>query len=83
MDGVASMVDEVQVEVSFPDGTKLVTIHNPIEDNGKLTPGEYILKNEDIILNTNKESISIKVSNKGDRPIQVGSHFHFLKSIHS
>lgn len=79
MDGVASMVDEVQVEVSFPDGTKLVTIHNPIEDNGKLTPGEYILKNEDIILNANKESISIKVSNKGDRPIQVGSHFHFFE----
>lgn len=79
MDGVASMVDEVQVEVSFPDGTKLVTVHNPIEDNGKLTPGEYILKNEDIILNANKESISIKVSNKGDRPIQVGSHFHFFE----
>ena len=30
MEGVASMVNEVQVEVSFPDGTKLVTIHNPI-----------------------------------------------------
>lgn len=79
MDGVASMVDEVQVEVSFPDGTKLVTIHNPIEDNGKLTPGEYILKDEDITLNANKESISIKVLNKGDRPIQVGSHFHFFE----
>ncbi len=75
MEGVASMVDEVQVEVSFPDGTKLVTIHNPIEDNGKLTPGEYILKDEDITLNANKESISIKVTHKGDRPIQVGSHF--------
>ncbi len=79
MEGVASMVDEVQVEVSFPDGTKLVTIHNPIEDNGKLTPGEYILKDEDITLNANKESISIKVTHKGDRPIQVGSHFHFFE----
>ncbi len=30
MDGVADMVDEVQVEATFPDGTKLVTVHNPI-----------------------------------------------------
>lgn len=30
MDGIASMVDEVQVEATFPDGTKLVTVHNPI-----------------------------------------------------
>ncbi|MDK9706282.1 MAG: urease subunit gamma [Desulforhopalus sp.] len=30
MDGVAEMVEEVQVEATFPDGTKLVTVHNPI-----------------------------------------------------
>ena len=30
MDGISEMVDEVQVEAVFPDGTKLVTIHNPI-----------------------------------------------------
>ncbi|MBW7470893.1 urease subunit gamma [Marinobacter sp. F4218] len=30
MDGIADMVDEVQVEATFPDGTKLVTVHNPI-----------------------------------------------------
>ncbi|NNC55690.1 MAG: urease subunit gamma, partial [Pseudomonadales bacterium] len=30
MDGVAELVDEVQVEATFPDGTKLVTVHNPI-----------------------------------------------------
>ncbi|MEJ0026277.1 MAG: urease subunit gamma [Rhizomicrobium sp.] len=30
MDGVAEMIDEVQVEATFPDGTKLVTVHNPI-----------------------------------------------------
>ncbi len=32
MDGVASMIDEVQVEATFPDGTKLVTVHHPIVD---------------------------------------------------
>lgn len=30
MDGIAEMVDEVQVEATFPDGTKLVTVHSPI-----------------------------------------------------
>ena len=30
MDGVAELIDEVQVEATFPDGTKLVTVHNPI-----------------------------------------------------
>ena len=79
LDGVAYMLHEVQVEATFPDGTKLVTIHNPIQDNGKLKPGEYILKDEDILLNVNKECISLKVSNQGDRPIQVGSHFHFFE----
>lgn len=31
MDGIAEMIDEVQVEATFPDGTKLVTVHNPIK----------------------------------------------------
>ncbi|MDP5325271.1 MAG: urease subunit gamma [Litorivicinaceae bacterium] len=32
MDGIAAMVDEVQVEATFPDGTKLVTVHHPIQE---------------------------------------------------
>lgn len=32
MDGVADMINEVQVEATFPDGTKLVTVHNPIRE---------------------------------------------------
>lgn len=31
MDGVSEMIDEVQIEATFPDGTKLVTVHNPIQ----------------------------------------------------
>ena len=31
MDGIADMIDDVQVEATFPDGTKLVTVHNPIQ----------------------------------------------------
>jgi urease subunit gamma len=30
MDGIAEMIDEIQIEATFPDGTKLVTVHNPI-----------------------------------------------------
>ena len=32
MDGVAELVDEVQIEATFPDGTKLVTVHEPIQE---------------------------------------------------
>jgi urease subunit gamma len=35
MEGVAAMVHEVQVEATFPDGTKLVTVHYPIRTEGK------------------------------------------------
>jgi urease subunit gamma len=31
MEGIAEMIDEIQVEATFPDGTKLVTVHNPIQ----------------------------------------------------
>ncbi len=79
MDGVASMIHDIQIEVCFPDGTKLVTIHSPIEDTSKIIPGEFILKNERITLNKNKDSIELKVINTSDRPIQVGSHFHFFE----
>src|ERR1700721_4099930 len=41
MDGIASMIHDIQVEATFPDGTKLVTVHNPIRGaNDKLVPGE-------------------------------------------
>ncbi|MBP2032332.1 urease subunit beta/urease subunit gamma/beta [Clostridium algifaecis] len=44
-----------------------------------MIPGEIILKDEDIILNEGRKTLSIIVANKGDRPIQVGSHFHFFE----
>ncbi len=46
-----------------------------------MKPGEIITKpNSDIILNEDRESITVKVSNTGDRPIQVGSHYHFVET---
>lgn len=44
-----------------------------------MIPGEYILKKQPIICNANKVSITLKVINTGDRPVQVGSHFHFFE----
>ena len=41
--------------------------------------GEIIPANRDIILNEGKETITILVANKGDRPVQVGSHYHFFE----
>ncbi|MCF0056087.1 urease subunit beta [Dyadobacter sp. CY356] len=44
-----------------------------------MIPGEYILGKGDIIANTGKRTESVTVVNTGDRPVQVGSHFHFFE----
>jgi urease subunit gamma/beta len=124
MDHVPEMIAEVQVEGTFPDGTKLVTVHHPIaaehgdmelalygsflplpkrgltavpvpvrrsDPNGSeiapagdpyavefpRTPGEIIVADGEIVLNEGREPVQIRVTNRGDRPIQVGSHYHF------
>jgi urease subunit gamma/beta len=79
MEGVAEMIHEVQVEATFPDGTKLVTVHEPIPSGGENAPGAYLLADEPIEANEGRETIQIYVRNRGDRPIQVGSHFHFFE----
>ena len=49
LEGVASMMYMVQVEATFEDGTKLVTVHNPIlYDKNKLIPGEYLVDEGEI-----------------------------------
>ncbi len=44
-----------------------------------MIPGEYILAEEDISANEGREIVELTVANTGDRPIQVGSHFHFYE----
>src|SRR5580765_6217261 len=113
MDGVAELVHEVQIEGTFPDGTKLVTVHNPIvAENGNLelalygsflpipvrlkadataagvapgssrteTPGEILCAPGDIVANEGRDTTRLPVTNTGDRPIQVGSHYHFVET---
>jgi urease subunit gamma/beta len=105
MGGVAEMLAEVQVEGTFPDGTKLVTVHHPIAAvDGNLELALYgsflpvpplsrfgVLSDEpepaqiqtaggEIILNDGRQTVQITVTNLGDRPIQVGSHYHFIET---
>jgi urease beta subunit len=44
-----------------------------------MIPGEYILAEPDIVANEGRETVELTVVNTGDRPIQVGSHFHFFE----
>ena len=117
MERVPEMVGEVQVEGTFPDGTKLVTVHNPIvaergdrelalygsflpvalaADPGRMDldrpalspmnadgeglPGEFLVSEGDIVLNDGRATAQLPVTNRGDRPIQVGSHYHFAET---
>ena len=45
-----------------------------------MKPGEVITKKGDIIINEKSKSLKLEISNKGDRPIQVGSHYHFAET---
>ena len=108
LDGVPEMLDEVQVEGTFPDGTKLVTVHNPIvAERGDHAlalygsflapeapeaavgrpaaalagaPGEVLARDGEITLNDGRDAVSVTVANTGDRPVQVGSHYHFYET---
>jgi urease subunit gamma/beta len=106
MTGVPEMVVEVQVEGTFPDGTKLVTVHHPISaENGNLQlalygsflpvpdlslfegagdespiPGSSQPVAGDLLLNGDRATVTLSVTNLGDRPIQVGSHYHFIET---
>lgn len=82
--GVASLIPILQVECGFRDGTKLVTIHEPIRpregaDADTLEPGALVPLDGEIELNAGRERTEITAVNTGDRAIQIGSHFHFFE----
>ena len=105
MPGVPEMICDVQVEGTFPDGSKLVTVHHPVAgENGDLklalhgsflpvpdvsvfkpvaeeiVPGSMEILDGEIELNPGRATLEIRVTNLGDRPIQVGSHYHFIET---
>ncbi|MGE0117017.1 MAG: urease subunit beta [Dongiaceae bacterium] len=87
MPGVAELMPVLQVEATFPDGTKLVTVHEPIRPGkkkaaakGQVSPGEIIAADGDIEINAGRRTATITATNTGDRPIQIGSHYHFFEA---
>ncbi|RMI97912.1 Urease [Fusarium kuroshium] len=106
---VCSTLHEIQVEGTFPSGTYLVTVHNPISSyDGDLSralygsflpvpdndafpmaaseeyahekqPGAVVTVKSRVTLNEGRNRIRLQVTSKGDRPIQVGSHYHFIE----
>lgn len=79
--GVPEMLRTVSVEVSMAEGTKLVTVFDPITPGGDAgpAPGEVIAKDGEIEINAGREIVEIEVLNSGDRSIQVRSHAHFFE----
>jgi len=106
LDGVPDLIHDVQVEGTFEDGVKLVTVHHPVAlEQGDLklalhgsflpvpdastfaraepvesSPGQLTAAAGEIELNANRKSISLEITNRGDRPIQVGSHYPFAET---
>jgi urease subunit gamma/beta len=81
MPGIAEMIHDIQVEATFPDGTKLVTVHHPIRGAASAdVPGEVTTPEGEIVFNEGAVRLTLEVANTGDRPIQVGSHYHFFET---
>jgi urease subunit gamma/beta len=86
MPGIAEMMPMLQVEATFPDGTKLVTVHEPIRPGKKKPkvngpkPGEIIAAEGEIEINAGRARETVVAVNTGDRPIQIGSHYHFFEA---
>ncbi len=83
--GVAELIPVVHVEAMFPDGTKLVTVHQPVRPGAKQQPdrpqaGEVVTPEGDIEINAGRRTLTLVATNSGDRPVQVGSHFHFFEA---
>jgi urease subunit beta len=55
--------------------------HGRIEETaGQMIPGEVLTQDGDIVLNADRATVTLTVTNTGDRPIQVGSHYHFFET---
>jgi urease subunit gamma/beta len=84
--GVSQMMNMLQVEGVFPDGTKLVTVHDPIRPGkeaipeNSVFPGELFPAEGRIEINAGRKTITMSALNTADRPIQIGSHYHFFEA---
>ena len=84
--GVAEMTPMLSVEAMFPDGVKMVTVHQPVRPGTRppapdtRVPGEIVTDDGSIELNAGRARRTLAVLNTGDRPVQVGSHYHFFEA---
>ncbi len=79
--GVAALVPLVSVEVSMAEGTKLVTVFDPIGGADPATaPGAILSPEAEIELNPGRVRAEVEVLNTGDRTVQVRSHAHFFEA---
>ena len=84
MPGVPAMIPILQVEGVFPDGTKLVTVHEPVRpvEGGavdEFEPGALVVAEGEVVLNAGRRRVTLEAVNTGDRPVQIGSHYHFFE----
>jgi urease subunit gamma/beta len=83
--GVARLIPLLTLEGQFPDGPKMISVHEPIRPGKEMAsddprPGEVLAADGDIELNAGRDRVTVKVLNTGDRPVQVASHFHFFEA---
>ena len=76
------MIHDIQVEATFPDGTKLVTVHHPIRGaaSDARAGRSADAGGGDRVQRRRGAHCTLTVANTGDRPIQVGSHYHFYET---
>jgi urease subunit gamma/beta len=80
MDGVAAIVPEIRVEVLLEEGTRLFVLRDPFGPAGDDAPGAIRFAESDIELAPGRERIHLTVTNRGEHPIRVSSHFPFWRS---
>jgi urease subunit gamma/beta len=81
MDGVPRMISILLVDAPFAEGTKLVTVVDPIAGGAnEIAPGEILGADEPVELFSDLESIELSVVNTGDRDVQVRSQTHFFEA---
>lgn len=84
MFGVGAMIDVLMVEALFPDGQKLVCVHDPIGPGQKsvsmpVPEPRWRTREDPILINRERPTLRLRVVSMADRPIQIGSHYHFFE----
>ena len=80
MDEVADIVPEIRVEVLLDEGTRLLVLREPFGPRGVEGPGAIRFGEGDVELSPGRDRIRLRVTNRGEHPIRVSSHFPFWRS---